>query len=73
MKIIRFETGNILRMKKAHPCGSSEFEVVRVGSDVRIKCRGCGRDMTLPREKLEKSIRAVIGALAEPPASDKIE
>lgn len=61
MKIIRFETGDILRMKKSHPCGGYDFEVLRVGSDVRIKCRECGRDLTLPREKLEKSIRAING------------
>lgn len=61
MKIIRFDAGDILRMKKAHPCGTNEFEVLRVGSDVRIKCKGCGRDVTVPREKLEKNIRAVNG------------
>lgn len=61
MKIIRFETGDVLYMKKAHPCGTYEFEVIRVGSDVRIKCKGCGRDVTVPREKLEKNIRSVGG------------
>lgn len=61
MKIVRFEAGDLLRMKKAHPCGNFEFSVLRVGSDVRIKCTGCGRDVTLERVKLEKSIRAVNG------------
>lgn len=61
MKIIRFEAGDILHMKKAHPCGAFEFEVMRVGSDVRIKCKGCGRDVTVGREKLEKNIRTVNG------------
>lgn len=46
-------------MKKPHPCGSVEMSVKRVGSDVRVVCVGCGRDMTLPRVKLEKNIRAV--------------
>lgn len=46
-------------MKKPHPCGSTELSVKRVGSDVRVVCVGCGRDMTLPRIKLEKSIRSV--------------
>ena len=59
MKIIRFETGDTLVMKKKHPCGSFSFRVMRVGSDVRIVCDGCGRDMTLPRETLEKSIKSV--------------
>ncbi len=48
-------------MKKAHPCGGFEFTVLRIGSDVRIKCNGCGRDVTVPRVKLEKNIRAVNG------------
>ena len=57
--ILRFSVGDTLEMKKKHPCGSSEFEVVRTGSDVRIICKGCGRDMTLPREKLEKAVKKV--------------
>lgn len=61
MKIVRFEAGDTLRMKKAHPCGAYEFSVLRVGSEVRIKCKGCGRDLTVERVKLEKSIRAVNG------------
>ena len=46
-------------MKKKHPCGSFEFEVLRVGSDIRIKCKTCGHDMTVPRIKLEKNIKKV--------------
>ena len=46
-------------MKKKHPCGSVAFEVLRTGSDIRIKCKGCGHDMTLPRLKLEKNIKKV--------------
>ncbi len=59
MNILKFETGNILEMKKPHPCGGSCFEVLRTGSDIRIKCTTCGRDMTLPRVKLEKSVKKV--------------
>lgn len=46
-------------MKKQHPCGADTMEVLRVGSDIRIRCTGCSRDLTLPRIKLEKSIRSV--------------
>ncbi len=60
MNIPRFTAGDKLEMKKKHPCGSTLFTVLRSGSDVRIVCDGCGRDMTLPREKLEKSIKKVI-------------
>ena len=51
--------GDTLEMKKPHPCGSKEFKVLRVGSDIRIACQGCGRDMTLDRIKLEKSIKKI--------------
>ena len=54
--------GDILEMKKPHPCSpeSVRFRVLRVGSDIRIVCEACGRDLTLPRIKIEKSIKRVI-------------
>jgi len=45
-------------MKKPHPCGEHEFEVLRVGSDIKIKCVSCGREVTVPRVKLEKNIKS---------------
>jgi hypothetical protein len=60
MNIVRFFPGDTIELKKTHPCGSKLFRVVRVGSDVRIICSGCGRDMTVDRVKLEKSIKKVI-------------
>ncbi len=60
MTIPRFDVGDTLELKKPHPCGEKRFTVVRTGSDIRIVCQGCGRDMTLPREKLEKSIKKII-------------
>ncbi len=62
MVIPRFQVGDQLELKKPHPCGEKRFTVMRVGSDIRIVCVGCGRDMTLPREKLEKSIKKVVAA-----------
>ncbi len=59
MNIVRFFPGDTLTLKKKHPCGSSDFTVMRVGSDVRIVCLGCGRDLTLPRITLEKSVKRV--------------
>ena len=56
----KFEVGDILEMKKPHPCGTNRMKVLRVGSDIRILCLGCGRDVTVPREKLEKNIRRVV-------------
>ncbi len=60
MAIIQFSVGDQIVMKKKHPCGNDIFKVARCGSDVRIVCTGCGRDLMLDREKIEKSIRRVI-------------
>ena len=60
MQIIKFNVGNLLELKKPHPCGEKVFKVLRVGSDVRVVCTGCGRDMTVDRIKLEKSIKKVL-------------
>lgn len=59
MQIIKFDEGDMLEMKKPHPCGSKEMRVLRTGSDIRVVCVGCGRDMTVPRVKLEKNIKKV--------------
>ena len=60
MPIIAFNVGDKLQLKKKHPCSSDIFKVTRVGSDVKIICEGCGRDLMLPREKLEKMIKKVL-------------
>lgn len=60
MQILKIGVGDILEMKKPHPCGNKKFKVMRVGSDVRIICEGCGRDMTLDRIKLEKSVKQIL-------------
>ena len=62
MPIIRFSVGDMLKMKKKHPCSSDTFRVMRVGSEVRIICTSCSRDLTLKREALEKMIKSVISA-----------
>jgi len=59
MVIPKINVGDRLELKKKHPCGTSVFTVLRVGSDIRIVCSGCGRDMVLPREKLEKAIKKI--------------
>ena len=47
--------GDILVMKKNHPCGSNRFLVLRVGMDFKLRCQGCGREMMLTRQKAEKA------------------
>ena len=54
------QVGDRVEMKKPHPCGAKRFKVMRVGSDVRIICEGCGRDMTIDRIKLEKAVKQIV-------------
>ena len=60
MKIIKLFVGDVVEMKKSHPCGSNQFKIIRVGSEVRVICLGCSRDMTIDRIKFEKSIKKFI-------------
>ena len=53
------KTGQILKLKKKHPCGSFEWEVLRLGADFRLKCLGCGHQVMLPRTQVEKSIKSI--------------
>lgn len=50
---------DILTMKKAHPCGSDKWVVLRTGADFRLRCCGCGHEVMTPRHKAEKNIRSV--------------
>lgn len=59
MEIPKIEVGDILTMKKQHPCGGKTFRVLRVGSDIRILCETCGHDVTVARVKLEKNIKKI--------------
>ena len=52
--------GDTLELKKAHPCGSRQWLVLRVGMDFKLRCAGCGHELMLPRSKAEKSIRKVL-------------
>jgi hypothetical protein len=55
-----YEVGDIVRLKKQHPCGSYEWEILRVGADFRLKCRICGHQIMLPRKNVEKSTKELI-------------
>ena len=52
--------GDILVMKKPHPCGERNWTVLRVGMDFRLKCNGCGHEVMIARSKAEKNIRTVL-------------
>lgn len=52
--------GDVLEMKKQHPCGAKQFYVLRSGMDFRLRCQGCGREFLIPRSKAEKNIKKII-------------
>lgn len=51
--------GDIVKLKKQHPCGSYEWSVLRIGADFRLKCQGCGHQIMIPRKTVEKSVREI--------------
>lgn len=55
-----YKLGSIVMMKKGHPCGSNEWEIIRVGADIKIKCTGCGRSIMLPRVEFNKKLKKVM-------------
>ena len=56
--------GDVVRLKKQHPCGSFEWEVTRLGADIGLRCLGCERRVMLVRSKVEKRIKAVVRSTA---------
>lgn len=57
---VNFEIGTAIKMKKPHPCGTNEWEILRTGMDFRLKCRGCNHQIMLPRKQIEKNFRGLI-------------
>jgi hypothetical protein len=56
---MEYQVGEIVKLKKAHPCGSQEWEILRVGADFRLKCEGCGHQIMVPRKLVEKNLRGI--------------
>lgn len=54
------QIGDVVTLKKQHPCGSKEWEVLRVGMDFRLKCMGCAHQVMIPRKQVEKNIRQIV-------------
>ncbi|GAW93707.1 DUF951 domain-containing protein [Calderihabitans maritimus] len=61
----KFSLGDIVRLRKPHPCGNYEWEITRTGMDFRIKCLKCGRQVLIPRRKFEKSVKQIVRRLEE--------
>lgn len=53
------KVGDVVKMKKPHPCGSHNWAILRAGIDFRIRCEGCGHEVLIPRKKFEKNIKAI--------------
>lgn len=59
-KTVNVNVGDVLVMKKNHPCGCNQFLVLRTGMDFKIRCQNCGREVMVPRSKAEKNIRQIV-------------
>ena len=65
--MVDFRMGDVLRLRKAHPCGSFQWEVVRLGADIGLRCLTCGRRVLLERSVLEKRLKTFISRGGEGP------
>ena len=71
MEKAQYEVGDIVRMKKPHPCGSKEWKITRTGMDFGLKCEGCGHFVMMPRPKFEKMVRGILRPAAEKETSNE--
>jgi len=67
-----FALGDVVQMKKQHPCGANEMEIIRMGMDIRIKCVKCKHSILLPRAKFEKSLKKVLRPAESDVASETL-
>jgi hypothetical protein len=66
VSVMEVRVGDILEMKKPHPCGAKEFLVLRSGMDFRLRCTGCLHEIMIPRRRAEKNIRKIIRSTENP-------
>lgn len=62
-KVIRYHVGDVVRLRKTHPCGNDRWEIIRTGMDFGLRCLGCGRYVMIPRRRFERSVKEVLGPL----------
>ena len=62
---VKFNVGDIVKMRKAHPCGCDLWQVTRTGMDFGMKCQGCGHFVMLPRVKFERMVKSVVAPAGE--------
>lgn len=56
----QFELGDVVQMKKPHPCGTNAWKVIRMGMDIRIKCTGCEHSVMIPRLEFERKLKKIL-------------
>lgn len=71
--LIGLQIGDILRLRKQHPCGSTDWVVTRIGADIGIKCLGCGRYIMLPRRDLSRRVKKILAPGERPGSEDGIK
>ncbi len=57
--ILKYDIGDIITLKKGHPCGENKWEILRRGVDIKLKCLGCDRQIMIPRIDFEKRVRKI--------------
>ncbi|MFQ6931132.1 DUF951 domain-containing protein [uncultured Eubacterium sp.] len=57
---MEYDIGNIVTLKKGHPCGTNQWKIIRTGADFKLKCCGCDRIVMIPRKTFEKSVKKII-------------
>ena len=65
-----FRVGDIVQMRKTHPCGSDRWRIYRVGADIGLRCTGCDRRVMLPRRKFERAMKRIIREDSAPDSND---
>jgi len=60
--------GDVVRLRKQHPCGGWEWDITRIGADIGLRCRTCGRRVLLPRSQVEKRIKTILSSENRGPA-----
>ena len=71
--LYKYQVGDIVTMRKSHPCGSKNWEVLRIGADIKLKCAKCGHEFVMSRQALEKATVSVASAAGNSDGDDKKE
>ena len=63
--LVKYNVGDVVKMRKVHPCGGEQWEILRTGMDFRLRCLKCGRVIMLSRPKFEKSVKEIVRSATE--------